>query len=141
VRIAGVRLVFDSNLSNEKRMPCAYPQKGNVSRLPSSLVRQYRLEVLEANGQWRVAYREKENIQRLVHAPLDVTTSALRLVPETTWGDATARVFAFEPLTHFAPKRPVPPDGLPFAEARARISPADLAPPEGAEAGGKGHGA
>jgi hypothetical protein len=141
VHVAGVRLVFDSNLSNDKRMPCTYPQKGNLSRVPSSLVRQYRLEALEPNGQWRVVYRDKENTQRLVYVPFDVTTRALRLIPEATWGDETARVFAFEPLAHCTPKRSPVPDGPPFAQARTQIAPADLAPPEGATEQGKGHGA
>jgi hypothetical protein len=64
VAVEGVRLVFDSNLSHEKRMPCAYPLPGDASRTPSTLVKDFRLEVLDAEGNWQLAHRETNNFQR-----------------------------------------------------------------------------
>jgi len=142
VTLAGARLVFDSNLSHEKRMPCTYPQKGDVIRVPGTLVRQFRLEALDAAGQWRTVYRETDNTQRLVYAPFAVSTTALRLIPEGTWGDEVARTFAFEPLEQCHDKRPAMPDGPHFSSVRARISPEDLAPPKAGEPStSKGHSA
>ncbi len=127
--IAGVRLVFDSNLLNDKRMPCSYPHNGQASRMPSSLVRGFRLEAMEKGGVWRTVHEEKENIHRLVYVQLDVTTAALRLTPLSTWGDKTANVFAFEPLAVFTPKRTADFDGPPLSQVRAQFSPVDLAAP------------
>lgn len=142
VRIAGVRLVFDSNLSHEKRMPCTYPQKGDVDRIPGSLVRRYRLEALDDAGHWRTVYRDDENFQRLVYVPLTLTTVAIRLVPEATWGNDVVRVFSFEPLDRCEPKMPVVPDGPHFSLVRAQLSAEDLASPEGAMSEARrGHGA
>ena len=130
VRIGGARLVFDSNLAHEKRMPHTYPQRGNRCLVPSSLVRRFRLEALDETGRWRVLYRESENYQRLVHVPLDVRTQGLRFIAEETWGDDAVRVFSFEPTERDEGKRPAVPDGPHFADVRAKIAPEDLLPPE-----------
>src|SRR5439155_181345 len=95
VNVAGVRLVFDSNLANEKRMPCSYPQKGHRTLVPSSLVKSFRLETLGESGRWHTAFREEENYQRLVTVPLKSQVRGLRLVPEATWGDEAVRIFSF----------------------------------------------
>lgn len=142
VAIGGARLVFDSNLANEKRMPCSYPQKGDWTRVPASLVKSFRLESLDEGG-WREVYREDENFQRLVAVELQIEARGLRLIVEATWGAPQARVFAFEPLETFVAKIPHVPDGPHFSEVRSRIDPQDLAPPEnGLESGDKsGHSA
>ena len=75
-------------------------------------------------------HHETENYQRLVTVPVGVRATALRLVPEETWGAAAARIFAFEPLSEFEEKIPIVPNGPAFGEVRAQISEADLAPPE-----------
>lgn len=138
VALAGARFVFDSNLANDKRMPCSYPQKGGRCLVPDSLVRRFRLEVLdEAGGPWRTVYRDGGNYQRLVRVPLGVRARALRFVPEETWGDEAVRVFAFEPLETYEEKIPLVPDGVPFSEARAKIAPENLAPPDNGLEGGK----
>lgn len=130
VNLAGARLVFDSNLANLKRMPCTYPQKGGREAVPSSLVKSFRLETLDANNQWQLTYRTANNYQRLVEVPLPISTRALRLVPEATWGTGETRIFAFEPLAKFTEKIPVVPSGAHFSQIVARLDPQDLAPPE-----------
>jgi len=130
VEIGAVRLVFDSNLNNEKRMPVVYPQRGDVNRVPGSLLRAFRIEAQDETGVWRTVRRVEENYQRLVVVPLGVRAVALRLIPEATWGGKEARIFAFEPLALYAPRIPDVPDGEAFTAARARVNPADLAPPE-----------
>lgn len=130
VNIGSVRLVFDSNLAHEKRMPFTYPQRGNRCLVPSSLVKRFRLEVLEKTGHWRVISRETENYQRLVYVPLNMRACGLRFVPEETWGADAVRIFSYEPLEMDEGKIPSVPDGPHFSTVRATIDPADLAPPE-----------
>jgi hypothetical protein len=65
-----------------------------------------------------------------VQVPLDIQTRGLRLVIEATWGKKIARVFAFEPMENLTVKIPAIPDGPNFCQARARIAPEDLLPPE-----------
>ncbi|PTY01196.1 FAD-binding dehydrogenase [Verrucomicrobia bacterium LW23] len=129
--IAGVRLVLDSNLNLEKRMPCAYPHSGG--HLSPTLVRAFRIEAAEGNG-WTTVHREENNYNRLLQIPLSVAgTKALRFVPEETWGKELARVFAFEPVATgagFSAKIPAQVDGPSFAEVRTRVATADLADPE-----------
>jgi hypothetical protein len=128
--IGGARFVFDSNLNHSKRMPCSYPQKASDNRVPSSLVRAFRIETCDENGRWTEIYRECENYQRLVRVPLAVTATALRFVPEATWGDEQARIFACEPVENFEQKIPVLAEGATWTEVRARFSAEDFAPPE-----------
>ncbi|MEX0654612.1 MAG: FAD-dependent oxidoreductase [Phycisphaeraceae bacterium] len=130
VALGGVRFVFDSNLQNDKRMPCSYPQRGDRSAVPSSLVRGYRLDILGENGQWQTAHRETNNYHRLVRLPLHLRTTGLRFVPEQTWGDEAARVFAFEPVEQTDAVPPPVAEGPAFADVVARTPAADLAPPE-----------
>jgi hypothetical protein len=130
-QLAGLRLVFDSNLQLHKRMPCSYPHRDAASATPKALVKSYRIEAQEPDGKWKVVSREDNNYQRLVEVPLQVRTAALRFVPEETWGDPEARVFSLEPLQTFTSKIPGHVDGPTFTEVRSRIAPADLTPPEG----------
>jgi hypothetical protein len=130
-RIGGVRLVFDSDLSKNKCMPCSYPHRsGRRSAVPGTLVKACRLEAMDAAGHWSVVHRETENFQRLVKVPLDVECRALRFVAEETWGDPGARLFSMEPLETCEVKMPTYPAGPGIAELRARMNPADLAPPK-----------
>jgi hypothetical protein len=129
VAVRGARLIFDSNLNHDKRMPCSYPQRGDRCGVPGSLVKTYRIEALDSEGRWRTAFRETGNYQRLVRLPLHVETRRMRFVPEETWGGEAVRVFAFEPLSNFEPKIPEPAQGPHFRQIRSRIDPADLAPP------------
>jgi hypothetical protein len=132
-KLEGVRLVFDSNLQNDKRMPCSYPQKGDACRMPASLVRAFRLEAQDGAGGWRVVHRENENCRRLVWVDLPVVTTALQLVIESSWGDEVVRVFAFEPLQHFAAKNLPSVQGENFEQARSRIAAENLVAPHSAE--------
>lgn len=128
--IGGARFTFDSNLNNEKRMPCSYPQKGDRCLVPSSLVKDFWLEALVEDGTWRVVARVEGNYHRLVRVEVGVQALALRLITESTWGAEQARIFAFEPLAVFEPKIPAMPEGPHWKEVVARLDPADLLPPE-----------
>ena len=131
--IGGARLVFDSNLNLHKRMPCTYPHRSaGACAVPASLVRVFRLEACDAAGRWTTVYRETGNYQRLVQVPLGrIEATALRLVPEETWGETDeARVFGFEPMAEASSKLPQYPDGPNFAEVRAKADSHDLEAPE-----------
>ncbi|MBW3635416.1 MAG: hypothetical protein KY445_02985 [Armatimonadetes bacterium] len=130
VNLAGARLVFDSNLSNSKVMPCSYPQKGGAHRVPASLIKAFRLETCDKNGAWSLAFRADSNRQRLVKVPLQGAVFGLRLVPEATWGAQGARVFAFEPVPELRAAIPAAPQGPHWSEVVARLDEKELPPPE-----------
>jgi len=130
VKIDGARLVFDSNLNLGKGMPLSYPSAKGEYSLPGSLVKAFQLEALDDAGEWSTIYRANQNNQRLVTVPLATEARGLRFVAEETWGDPTARLFAFEPLDRCSPKIPAYPEGGTFAEVRSKISAKDLEPAE-----------
>jgi hypothetical protein len=142
VHVGGVRIVFDSNLNHLKHMPCSYPRgRSGTSAALASLVKTFRIESLDADGQWRVVFRETGNYQRLVVIPLRLETRALRFVPEETWGDPEVRIHAFEPLEVCEIKAPAHPPIRPsFSDACAKIDPADLQPPDALDSPQAGRG-
>ena len=113
-RVAGVRVVFDSDLQVEKRMPCSYPHKATM---PATLVKAFRLEARTGSAPWQTIYHAPVNYQRLCRVPLNIEASAVRLVVEETWGHPAARIFAFEPLETCDNKIPQYPAGPIFSEA------------------------
>ncbi len=108
VKIKQVRIVFDSDINRKtwdeiddqiKRFPmrCNVFLNQEPVILPKTLIKAFRLEISDGEGKWRTIYREVNNYRRLVKVELDaITTSAIRLVPESTWGCDEARIFAFD---------------------------------------------
>jgi len=128
-QIGGVRLVFDSNLNNDKRMPCRYPQSHGRKSVPQSLVKAFRIECLRTDGAWEVAYRGN-NHQRLSHVPIDRCTAGVRFIAEETWGADEARLFGFEAVPVAVDKIPSPPQRVHWKMVVAQQDPKDLAPAE-----------
>lgn len=128
VQIPGVRLVFDSNLANEKRMPCSYPQNYARHSMPAALARQFKVEV-RRGGSWSVAYAG-ENIHRLRYVPVQQRGDAVRVTVDETWGGQPARLFGFEATTHLPAHLPAVTPRVSWSDVVARVKPADLAPPE-----------
>lgn len=107
-KVRNVRIIFDSDLNRGITehlkhfhydlldMRCYYPLDQKQRSVPESLVRAFRIEAQDRSGNWETLFRETNNYQRHVTVPLDVTTGALRLVPETTWGAGTARLFSWD---------------------------------------------
>ncbi len=126
-RIGGLRLVCDSDLRDDKRMPFRYPARLG---LPACLLRDARIEVDAGDGVWRTADRIADNHQRLIQRALDCEATALRIVPERTWGgEQTVRLFAAEPQGR-PPRRRLPDPQRPLWRERvAATDPADLEPP------------
>ena len=127
--IGGMRLVFDSKLSDHKRMPCRYPHREGRQAIPATLVKAFRVEAREG-GVWRTVHREERNTQRLVHAPAGVEADAVRVVPEETWGAERARVFCAEPTPTFADKRPAPPKRVAWSDLVAAVPDEELREPD-----------
>jgi len=96
-QVHGLRLVLDSDFDRpEKNEHANRPLDWVPVGVPETLVRAFRVEVLDADGTWRVVHREENNYQRLVRVDLDLQARAVRLVPEATWGAAEAHLFAWD---------------------------------------------
>ncbi len=96
-RIGRLRFVFDSDLNRpDTAMLCKYPLESEPASVPATLIRAFRVEALNAAGQWKTVFRETNNYQRLVRVAIDVETQALRFVPEATWGASESNVFAWD---------------------------------------------
>ena len=95
-KISAVRLVFDSDLKDNKRMPCSFPLKGNHVHLPAMLTRAFDIDVLDEQGQWQTARQVRENHQRLVWVPLEAVSRAVRFVARESWGAPQMHLFAFD---------------------------------------------
>ena len=129
VALGGVRLVFDSDLTDTKRMPCSYPPPDGPRAMPATLTRAYRVDAWRGGG-WETLHREHENALRLAYVPLGVETTQLRFVPEATWGAGDVSVFGFEAQRERQEGAPQPAAGGAFRDAVAATPAADLAPPE-----------
>ncbi len=90
------RIIFDSDLNRGgKNMIASYPLRMPAFAVPATMVKSFRLEI-EAEGCWKTVHRATNNYQRLVRAPLGESATAVRLIPEATWGSEVVTIFAFE---------------------------------------------
>jgi hypothetical protein len=96
VRLSAVRLVFDSDLNQTKRMPCWQPKSGNVVEMPAMLARSFDIQALDPSGTWQTLHKVSDNPARLVRLPLNLETSALRFVANASWGALPTHLMAFE---------------------------------------------
>jgi hypothetical protein len=90
------RIVFDSDFSLHKRMPCSYPADGNQVAMPATLVRDFSVETMDATGKWRPEKSFKDQFLRCQRFALSVKTKGVRLRLERSWGNEAMKVFAFE---------------------------------------------
>jgi len=97
------RFVFDSDLNrndhsdgHRRNLPCCYPLRPEPQKVPPSLTRAFRVEARDPDGAWREIARVQENHQRLVRLETSVRTTAIRFMPEATWGAARAHLFAWD---------------------------------------------
>jgi hypothetical protein len=92
-----VRLVFDSDLNRaDTNMLAWYSLSRDPLGVPETLVRAFRIEALDVEGNWQVIARCSDNHQRLVRVATTIETRALRFVPEETWGAENVHLFAFD---------------------------------------------
>lgn len=97
VEISGVRIVFDSDLSDHKRLSC---EEGRPAReMPGVLFRHFRVELQDLDGVWRTIHEETDNRHRLVRLHWNpVTACAVRIVPLEAWGGKSGRIFSLDTL-------------------------------------------
>lgn len=101
-----LRLVFDSNL--DRVMPydeertlkrsslCNRPLNCPDVKVPETLIREFRVDILDESGLWKTVCLEKESHQRLVYVPINTVTNAVRFIPLSTWGTDKCHLFALE---------------------------------------------
>lgn len=91
------------NTSSVLFYPMSYG--GTTFGFPSCLVKSYRIEALDESGFWKTVFETDSNYQRFVRLDVDVVTTAIRLIPLSTYrsekknedyGSSTAHIFAFE---------------------------------------------
>ncbi len=96
-KLSQARMTFDSDLNRYRlNLPSSYPIDLPMRSVPETMVRGFRIDVKTPDGSWTTAHEENNNYQRLVRVPLDVETTAVRLVPTATWGADQAHLFAFD---------------------------------------------
>ncbi|MBQ6874784.1 MAG: FAD-dependent oxidoreductase [Lachnospiraceae bacterium] len=93
IGISRLRLVFDSDLNDPKRMPHIWPLGEHMQALPERLVKGYTLSV-RCNGVWTDVISETENYQRNVVHQMNLTADAVRLTVNESYGADEFRVFS-----------------------------------------------
>ena len=117
--ISGVRLVFDSDLDREytdgnpdalhTSSTLFFPKSYNNTTFgfPKCLIKHYKIEFLNEEGEWTLAVEIFDNHQRFVKHYLHTTAKAVRFIPLSTYhserktndyGSSTAHIFNFEIL-------------------------------------------
>ncbi len=96
-RVRLARFTFDSDLNRYRlNLPSSYPRDLPMRPAPATLIKRFRIEVKTPDDAWRVVHEESNNYMRLVRVPLDAETTAVRFIPEATWGAEAAHLFAFD---------------------------------------------
>ncbi len=116
-KVSGFRLVLDSDLNREfidghpdglhTTSVMFYPYSYNQTTFgfPRCLIKHYRIEAQDESGAWTTVYEENANHQRFIKKSLDITATAVRFIPLSTYdserkvndyGSAVAHVFNFE---------------------------------------------
>ena len=95
-QVSELRLTLDSNLRQQKRMPCTIGANAKACRVPKYLLKSYTIEIQDESGTWQEIHNENNNYQRLRRIPIQKTATAVRFTPTETWGHDSARIFALE---------------------------------------------
>ena len=94
--ISEIRLVFDSDLNRKyHNMPCNYPLVETRFKLPTTLIKEYRIEGENENGE-TFTITVSDNHERFVRHSVFWKVKTLRFVPLSTHGSEEFRLFDFE---------------------------------------------
>jgi hypothetical protein len=96
VQLSQARLVFDSDQSDKKRMPCWYPKEGTTVKMPAMLAREFALEIQAAGGDWQRVFTTADNSQRLLKIAFAHEARAVRFIPLAGWGQGRVHLMAFD---------------------------------------------
>ena len=115
--VNGFRLVLDSDLNREftdgnpdglhtsSVLFFAASHNNTTFGFPKCLIKHFKIEAQDAEGNWSVVYEKDDNHQRFIREKLDITAKAVRFVPLSTYqselkvedyGSSVAHLFAFE---------------------------------------------
>lgn len=134
-----LRLIFDSNLNDDKRMPCRYGLNDKAMQVPATMVRSFTVEIQSEQGDWVELTTVKDNRRRLYILPVEQSVTAIRWTGQSTWGASELRVYSLEASATAIPLSKNPPAGKRWADIVAEMPAEDLAEPDhGLEH--KGHG-
>lgn len=64
--------------------------------LPDTLIKEYDIEIYDANG--NISVQTFENHLRFTTVEINDTVRSIRLIPKSTWGCKEFRMFCVEPL-------------------------------------------
>lgn len=115
--INNFRLIVDSDLDRE--YTDGNPDALNISTtlfkradynhtsfgFPKCMLKSFDVEILDDNGDWKTVYSEDKNHQRMITGVINADTTAIRLIPKTTYfseslwttyGSAQVHIFAFD---------------------------------------------
>lgn len=96
VKMDEIRIIFDSDFERKyENMPSCFPLKQEKYKVPSTLVRSYRI-VVETETGTRVLVEQKNNYQRMVKHKASLRVKEIRLIPLETWGDEQCRIFSVD---------------------------------------------
>ncbi len=91
-----IRFVFDSNLNRSyNNMPCRYKLNEPDFKLPQTLIKDYRIDIILADGNKEII-DVKNNFQRLVYHLVGKKVKKIIFTPLETHGCRECRVFDFE---------------------------------------------
>lgn len=91
-----IRLVFDNDMNRDyHNMPCNYPLVQTKFKLPQTLIKEYKLVGKTSSGE-ELTITVCDNHQRLVRHVVDWRVKEIALIPISTHGCETFRVFDFE---------------------------------------------
>jgi hypothetical protein len=97
MQLNATRIVFDSNLKNHLfNYRSFYELHPDEFKVMPTLVKAFRIDCLDDTGRWQTALECNDNHQRLIRMPLATTTSAIRLIPLSTWGNDNINIFAWD---------------------------------------------
>jgi hypothetical protein len=133
-----LRLVLDSDLSNDKCMPCWYKLTDALKTLPQKLVREFTVQVKCPGEDWKLIHHITENARRLWVLSLDDEVTAIRWRGIQTWGTSKLRVYALEASAEAMPYSPSIDAGKAWTSVIADLpAHAIQAPDHGLEKSGK----
>ena len=96
-KVSGARLVFDSDLKFKGKRQHKLEGVSEPVSMPPMLTRGFRIEALNAAGEWVVLFSDNDNYQRLRRIRWEpFETTGIRLVINAAYGAEKAHVFSFE---------------------------------------------
>ncbi|MBC2602682.1 FAD-dependent oxidoreductase [Puniceicoccus vermicola] len=134
-----LRLVFDSDLRNDKRMLCRYGLKDKPMQVPETMVREFSISVKTSEDDWTELHRIQDNARRLWVLPVGQKVVGIRWTGDSSWGDPELRLYSLEASSTPMPLTKTHETGKRWTEVVGALPAADLAEPDhGLENKGRG---